>query len=77
MWWILREKEVDVQKERGRFRDFPRRSREDGGEFKRRSREGKDSVETKEEKEPQHIVKDQSNLVDSNEVVVKKDDNAN
>lgn len=61
----------------GRFRDFPRRSREDGGEFKRRSREGKDSVETKEEKEPQHIVKDQSNLVDSNEVVVKKDDNAN
>lgn len=65
----------------GRIRDFSRRSREDrevvvggGGEFKRRSRERKDS-EHKEEKEEQHIVKekDQSNLVDSNEVVKEGD----
>ncbi|XP_076934101.1 uncharacterized protein LOC143600245 [Bidens hawaiensis] len=39
-----------------RFRDFPRRQRDDGGEFKRRSRDGKDP---KEESEPKEV-KDQS-----------------
>ncbi|KAI3823619.1 hypothetical protein L1987_05059 [Smallanthus sonchifolius] len=32
-----------------RFRDFPRRQREDSGEFKRRSREGKDREEVKDQ----------------------------
>ncbi|KAJ0715084.1 hypothetical protein HanPI659440_Chr13g0497061 [Helianthus annuus] len=36
-----------------RFRDFPRRQRDDGGEFKRRSREGKDPKE-----ESEHVTND-------------------
>lgn len=66
----------------GRFRDFPRRSREE--ELKRRSREGKDSVEEqKEGKEQQQqiVVKDYSNLVDSvmmmpNEAAVVKEEDS-
>nr|KAJ0200113.1 hypothetical protein LSAT_V11C600300820 [Lactuca sativa] len=58
----------------GRFKDFPRRSREDRevvvGEFKRRSRERKDS-DTKEEKDQSNL---DSMIMMTNEVVVKEGD---